>query len=149
MHKCMGFWKYNIENPWILLPPARVAHIAPRAACFLRSATFAVCWVSPFISFWKGKGLLYCIVPSVWLLFLSLALWIVTIRFQQIRDLGRASHLNTASLVLGFISSIGISILGNFQVQFICVVNEWKLLDYMWIVLCLFVVAFALKPWYT
>ncbi|XP_016300220.1 transmembrane protein 150B-like [Sinocyclocheilus anshuiensis] len=43
------------------------------------------------------------------------ALWIVTIRFQQVRDLGSGSHLNTASLVLGFISSTEISILGNFQ----------------------------------
>lgn len=61
-----------------------------------------------------------CTVPSVYLpLSLSVALWIVTIRFQQVRDLGSGSHLNTAGLVLGFISSIGISILGNFQVQYI------------------------------
>lgn len=61
-----------------------------------------------------------CTVPSVYLpLSLSVALWIVTIRFQQLRDLGSGSHLNTAGLVLGFISSIGISILGNFQVQYI------------------------------
>ncbi|KAI4890900.1 hypothetical protein NFI96_011123 [Prochilodus magdalenae] len=44
-----------------------------------------------------------------------LALWIVTIRFQQVRDLGYTSHVNTCSLVFGFISSIGISVLGNFQ----------------------------------
>uniref|UniRef100_A0A8C2C9K3 Zgc:123244 n=1 Tax=Cyprinus carpio TaxID=7962 RepID=A0A8C2C9K3_CYPCA len=48
-----------------------------------------------------------------------LALWIVIIRFQQVCDLGSGSHLNTAGLVLGFISSIGISILGNFQVKYI------------------------------
>ncbi|KAL7850442.1 hypothetical protein SRHO_G00197910 [Serrasalmus rhombeus] len=37
------------------------------------------------------------------------------IRFQQVRDLGCASRVNTCSIVLGFISSIGISVLGNFQ----------------------------------
>uniref|UniRef100_A0AAY4ANY9 CWH43-like N-terminal domain-containing protein n=1 Tax=Denticeps clupeoides TaxID=299321 RepID=A0AAY4ANY9_9TELE len=44
-----------------------------------------------------------------------LAMWIVVIRYQQILDLGGGRHANTASLVLGFISSIGISVLGNFQ----------------------------------
>ncbi|KAF7697998.1 hypothetical protein HF521_004508 [Silurus meridionalis] len=43
------------------------------------------------------------------------ALWIVIMRFQQVRDFNCASRVNTVSLVLGFISSIGISILGNFQ----------------------------------
>ncbi|XP_032393469.1 modulator of macroautophagy TMEM150B [Etheostoma spectabile] len=44
-----------------------------------------------------------------------LALWIVLIRFQQVRDYGNHGHANTASIVLGFISSVGISIVGNFQ----------------------------------
>ncbi|XP_030649783.1 modulator of macroautophagy TMEM150B [Chanos chanos] len=44
-----------------------------------------------------------------------LVLWVVCVRYQQVVDLGGASRVNTASLVFGFISSIGISILGNFQ----------------------------------
>ncbi|XP_034395848.1 modulator of macroautophagy TMEM150B [Cyclopterus lumpus] len=50
-----------------------------------------------------------CSISSV------LALWIVAIRFQQIRDCGNHGKANAASVVLGFISSIGISIIGNFQ----------------------------------
>ncbi|KAF7648677.1 hypothetical protein LDENG_00153260, partial [Lucifuga dentata] len=44
-----------------------------------------------------------------------LALWIVVIRFQQVRDYGNHGKVNIASIILGFISSIGISIIGNFQ----------------------------------
>ncbi|XP_041943117.1 modulator of macroautophagy TMEM150B-like isoform X2 [Alosa sapidissima] len=45
-----------------------------------------------------------------------LIIWIVVIRYQQVRDLGyQCRRTNLAALVLGFISSIGISILGNFQ----------------------------------
>ena len=44
-------------------------------------------------------------------------MWIVVIRYQQVRDLGdQCRRANLAALVLGLISSIGISILGNFQV---------------------------------
>lgn len=94
-------------------------------------------WV-PIISFWKQA---VCTVPSAWPLFLCLALWIVTIRFQQIRDLSCASRLNTAGLVLGFISSIGISILGNFQVQLMCV---WRMTG-RYLIICVL----ALKTWYS
>ncbi|TKS91683.1 Transmembrane protein 150B [Collichthys lucidus] len=44
-----------------------------------------------------------------------LALWIVVIRFQQVRDFGNHGKANIASIVLGFISSLGISLIGNFQ----------------------------------
>ncbi|KAM9844003.1 modulator of macroautophagy TMEM150B [Aulostomus maculatus] len=44
-----------------------------------------------------------------------LALWIVVIRFQQVRDYGHHGRANIASIVLGFISSVGISVTGNFQ----------------------------------
>lgn len=44
------------------------------------------------------------------------ALWIVVIRFQQVKDFGDHGKANVASIVLGFISSVGISVLGNFQV---------------------------------
>ncbi|XP_035254512.1 modulator of macroautophagy TMEM150B isoform X2 [Anguilla anguilla] len=45
-----------------------------------------------------------------------LGIWVAVLRFQQIRDFGLNSKVNTASLVLGFISALGISVLGNFQV---------------------------------
>lgn len=44
-----------------------------------------------------------------------LALWVVVIRFQQVRDFGNHGKVNIVSIVLGFISSIGISVIGNFQ----------------------------------
>ncbi|XP_035254509.1 modulator of macroautophagy TMEM150B isoform X1 [Anguilla anguilla] len=44
-----------------------------------------------------------------------LGIWVAVLRFQQIRDFGLNSKVNTASLVLGFISALGISVLGNFQ----------------------------------
>ncbi|XP_051742431.1 modulator of macroautophagy TMEM150B [Ctenopharyngodon idella] len=69
----------------------------------------------PYISTCGSYSPQSCLFSQICNICCVLALWIVTIRFQQIRDLGRASHLNTAGLVLGFISSIGISILGNFQ----------------------------------
>ncbi|KAM8723103.1 modulator of macroautophagy TMEM150B isoform 3-T5 [Acanthopagrus schlegelii] len=48
-----------------------------------------------------------CLRPS--------AVWIVVIRFQQVKDFGDHGKANVASIVLGFISSVGISVLGNFQ----------------------------------
>ncbi|MBN3290771.1 T150B protein, partial [Polypterus senegalus] len=44
-----------------------------------------------------------------------LVIWICLIRYQQIKDYGQHSRLNTASLVLGVICAIGISVVGNFQ----------------------------------
>ncbi|KAF4116375.1 hypothetical protein G5714_003864 [Onychostoma macrolepis] len=69
----------------------------------------------PFISTCGSYNPQSCLFSQICNICCVLALWIVTIRFQQVRDLGSGSHLNMAGLVLGFISSIGISILGNFQ----------------------------------
>uniref|UniRef100_A0A671PVD4 Zgc:123244 n=1 Tax=Sinocyclocheilus anshuiensis TaxID=1608454 RepID=A0A671PVD4_9TELE len=69
----------------------------------------------PFISTCGSYNPQSCLFSQICNICCVLALWIVTIRFQQVRDLGSGSHLNTASLVLGFISSTEISILGNFQ----------------------------------
>ncbi|XP_041813831.1 modulator of macroautophagy TMEM150B [Chelmon rostratus] len=44
-----------------------------------------------------------------------LAVWIVVIRFQQVRDFGDHGTANILSIVWGFIACIGISVLGNFQ----------------------------------
>lgn len=44
-----------------------------------------------------------------------LGLWIVVVRFQQIRDYGDHGKANIASVVLGSFSCAGVSILGNFQ----------------------------------
>ncbi|XP_051994428.1 modulator of macroautophagy TMEM150B-like [Xyrauchen texanus] len=69
----------------------------------------------PYISTCGSYNPQSCLFSQVCNICSVLALWIVSIRFQQVRDLGCASPTNTASLVLGFISSIGISVLGNFQ----------------------------------
>ncbi|XP_056090605.1 modulator of macroautophagy TMEM150B [Rhinichthys klamathensis goyatoka] len=77
----------------------------------------------PYISTCGSYNPQSCLFSQICNICCVLALWIVTIRFQQIRDLSCASHLNTAGLVLGFISSIGISILGNFQQSVVKVVH--------------------------
>ncbi|XP_026065215.1 modulator of macroautophagy TMEM150B-like [Carassius auratus] len=69
----------------------------------------------PFISTCGSYNPQSCLFSQICNICSVLAMWIVTIRFQQVRDLGSGSRLNTASFVLGFISSIGISIIGNFQ----------------------------------
>ncbi|XP_076853043.1 modulator of macroautophagy TMEM150B [Brachyhypopomus gauderio] len=51
------------------------------------------------------------------------ALWIVCIRYQQMRDLGCTLRVNTASFVLGIISAVGKSILGNFQQMVVLVAH--------------------------
>nr|XP_023652616.1 modulator of macroautophagy TMEM150B [Paramormyrops kingsleyae] len=56
-----------------------------------------------------------CIFSQITNLCALLVLWIVVIRFQQIRDYGQNCRANVASLVVGFISTLGISLIGNFQ----------------------------------
>ncbi|XP_039976771.1 modulator of macroautophagy TMEM150B isoform X3 [Xiphias gladius] len=56
-----------------------------------------------------------CLFSQVCNICSVLALWIVVIRFQQVKDYGNHGRANTASIVLGFISSVGISVIGNFQ----------------------------------
>ncbi|MCI4385021.1 hypothetical protein PGIGA_G00045600 [Pangasianodon gigas] len=69
----------------------------------------------PYISTCGTYNPQSCLFSQICNICSVLALWIVIIRFQQVRDLNCSSRVNTASLVLGFISSIGISIVGNFQ----------------------------------
>lgn len=44
-----------------------------------------------------------------------LGLWIVVIRFQQVRDYGDHGKANILAMVLGGVSCLGVSVLGNFQ----------------------------------
>ncbi|XP_026994932.1 modulator of macroautophagy TMEM150B isoform X1 [Tachysurus fulvidraco] len=69
----------------------------------------------PYISTCGTYNPQSCLFSQICNICSVLAMWVVIIRFQQVRDLNCASRVNTASLILGFISSIGISILGNFQ----------------------------------
>ncbi|XP_067089541.1 modulator of macroautophagy TMEM150B [Osmerus mordax] len=69
----------------------------------------------PYISTCGSFSPQSCIFSQVCNTCAVLALWVVVIRFQQIRDYGDDSKVNLASIILGFISSIGISIIGNFQ----------------------------------
>uniref|UniRef100_A0A4W3J7I8 CWH43-like N-terminal domain-containing protein n=1 Tax=Callorhinchus milii TaxID=7868 RepID=A0A4W3J7I8_CALMI len=48
---------------------------------------------------------------------LSAVTWVCVIRYQQIRDLGCHSHLNTVSLVTGCLSALGATLVGNFQIH--------------------------------
>ncbi|XP_070704621.1 modulator of macroautophagy TMEM150B [Pempheris klunzingeri] len=56
-----------------------------------------------------------CLFSQVCNICSVLGLWIVVIRFQQVRDFGNHGKANIVSIVLGFISSVGISVTGNFQ----------------------------------
>uniref|UniRef100_A0A4W4E6I3 CWH43-like N-terminal domain-containing protein n=1 Tax=Electrophorus electricus TaxID=8005 RepID=A0A4W4E6I3_ELEEL len=69
----------------------------------------------PYISTCGSYNHQSCLFSQICNICSVLALWIVCIRYQQVRDLDCASHVNTVSFVLGFISTAGISILGNFQ----------------------------------
>ncbi|KAM4635324.1 modulator of macroautophagy TMEM150B [Polymixia lowei] len=69
----------------------------------------------PFISKCGTYNPQSCLFSQICNICSILALWVVVIRFQQIRDYGCHGKANIASFVLGFISSVGISIIGNFQ----------------------------------
>lgn len=44
-----------------------------------------------------------------------LGLWIIAIRFQQVRDYGDHGKANVFGVIMGFVSCVGVSVLGNFQ----------------------------------
>ncbi|XP_036407907.1 modulator of macroautophagy TMEM150B [Megalops cyprinoides] len=69
----------------------------------------------PYISTCGTYNPQSCVFAQIINICAVLALWIVVLRFQQIRDYGLNSKVNIASVVLGFISGLGISIIGNFQ----------------------------------
>ncbi|CAI5674694.1 modulator of macroautophagy TMEM150B [Oreochromis niloticus] len=64
-----------------------------------------------------------CLFSQVCNICCFLALWVVVIRFQQVRDYGDHGKANIASIVLGFISSISISITGNFQQSVLMIIH--------------------------
>ncbi|KAM7372284.1 hypothetical protein PAMP_009463 [Pampus punctatissimus] len=69
----------------------------------------------PYISLCGTFNPQSCLFAQICNICSVLALWIVVIRFQQVRDYGNHGKANIASIVLGFISSVGISVVGNFQ----------------------------------
>ncbi|KAM9393854.1 modulator of macroautophagy TMEM150B isoform 2-T2 [Pholidichthys leucotaenia] len=69
----------------------------------------------PYISYCGTYNPQSCLFSQICNICSVLALWIVVIRFQQVRDYGDHGRANVASIILGFISSIAISITGNFQ----------------------------------
>ncbi|KAM9299056.1 modulator of macroautophagy TMEM150B [Gastrophryne carolinensis] len=69
----------------------------------------------PYISTCGSYPPQSCIFGQVLNIGAMLAVWICIIRFQQIRDYGYHSHLNSASLAMGLLCALGTSIVGNFQ----------------------------------
>ncbi|KAJ8254386.1 hypothetical protein COCON_G00209980 [Conger conger] len=69
----------------------------------------------PYISTCGTYNPQSCVFSQIVNICAFLVIWVVVLRFQQIRDFGQDSKVNIASLVLGFISALGISVLGNFQ----------------------------------
>ncbi|XP_006798072.2 modulator of macroautophagy TMEM150B [Neolamprologus brichardi] len=64
-----------------------------------------------------------CLFSQVCNICCFLALWVVAIRFQQVRDYGDHGKANIASIVLGFTSSISISVTGNFQQSVLMIIH--------------------------
>ncbi|XP_069494362.1 modulator of macroautophagy TMEM150B [Ambystoma mexicanum] len=69
----------------------------------------------PYISTCGSYPPQSCVFGQVLNVGAILAVWVTFIRFQQVRDLGCHSRLNIASAVLGVLSALGISMVGNFQ----------------------------------
>ncbi|XP_075047440.1 modulator of macroautophagy TMEM150B [Mixophyes fleayi] len=71
--------------------------------------------VFPYISTCGSYPPQSCIFGQVLNIGAMLVVWISAIRFQQIRDYGCHSHLNSTGLAMGFLCALGTSIVGNFQ----------------------------------
>ncbi|XP_042201051.1 modulator of macroautophagy TMEM150B isoform X2 [Callorhinchus milii] len=70
----------------------------------------------PYISTCGAYPPQSCLFSQVMNIGAFLVTWVCVIRYQQIRDLGCHSHLNTVSLVTGCLSALGATLVGNFQV---------------------------------
>ncbi|XP_030051270.1 modulator of macroautophagy TMEM150B [Microcaecilia unicolor] len=71
--------------------------------------------VFPYISTCGSYAPQSCIFAQVLNIGAILGLWISFIRYQQIRDYGCHCRLNTVSLILGMLTILGTSMVGNFQ----------------------------------
>ncbi|XP_066563279.1 modulator of macroautophagy TMEM150B isoform X2 [Amia ocellicauda] len=69
----------------------------------------------PYISTCGTQTPQSCVFAQILSIGALMVVWIVLIRFQQLRDCGYACRANTASLVLGLVCALGCSIVGNFQ----------------------------------
>uniref|UniRef100_A0A8C9VCN3 Transmembrane protein 150B n=1 Tax=Scleropages formosus TaxID=113540 RepID=A0A8C9VCN3_SCLFO len=95
---------------WALLPVL----LAVAGTLGIWVVTFVL--LSPSLSTCGSYNPQSCLFAQIINLCAVLVVWIVVLRFQQIRDYGHKSKVNVASVVLGFISALGISFVGNFQV---------------------------------
>ncbi|XP_053545911.1 modulator of macroautophagy TMEM150B-like [Bombina bombina] len=71
----------------------------------------------PYISICGAFPPQSCLFGQVLNIGAFFAAWIVVLRFQQLRDYGYNSHLNSASLVMGCLCALGTSIAGNVQIS--------------------------------
>ncbi|XP_075694966.1 modulator of macroautophagy TMEM150B [Rhinoderma darwinii] len=71
--------------------------------------------VFPYISTCGSYPPQSCIFGQVLNVGALLVLWICIVRFQQIRDYGCHSHVNSVGLAMGFLCALGTSMVGNFQ----------------------------------
>ncbi|KAG8568035.1 hypothetical protein GDO81_013867 [Engystomops pustulosus] len=69
----------------------------------------------PYISTCGSYPPQSCIFGQVLNVGAMLVVWVCVIRFQQIRDYGCHSCVNSLSLALGFLCALGTSMVGNFQ----------------------------------
>ncbi|XP_044134142.1 modulator of macroautophagy TMEM150B [Bufo gargarizans] len=69
----------------------------------------------PYISTCGSYPPQSCIFGQVLNIGAMFVIWICAIRFQQIRDYGCHSKVNSVGLALGFLCALGTSMVGNFQ----------------------------------
>ncbi|XP_063797715.1 modulator of macroautophagy TMEM150B [Pseudophryne corroboree] len=105
--------------PWALLPIIltiwATAGIWIVYAMAVSNGSVNMTDVFPYISTCGSYPPQSCIFGQILNIGAMLAIWISAIRFQQIRDYGCHSHLNSFGLALGFLCALGTSIVGNFQ----------------------------------
>ncbi|KAG5279554.1 hypothetical protein AALO_G00079040 [Alosa alosa] len=125
LHSCRGRRQEQASHrmwTWALLPVLlAVGGIVGSWAVYAISVsnnTVNVTAKFPFISecaIYQPESALFCLFCIVWTL---LIIWVVVIRYQQIRELGNlCRRANLAALVLGFIAASGVSILGSFSLK--------------------------------
>ncbi|KAL2100653.1 hypothetical protein ACEWY4_002414 [Coilia grayii] len=69
----------------------------------------------------QPQSSLFCLICNVWTF---LIIWVVVIRYQQVRELGdKSRRANLAGLVLGFITAAGVTLLGSFPLKASLVVH--------------------------
>ncbi|KAM4652176.1 modulator of macroautophagy TMEM150B-like [Discoglossus pictus] len=89
--------------------------LSPNYAMAVANGSVNITESFPFISTCGTYTPQSCIFGQVLNIGAFLGIWVVVLRFQQIRDYGCHSLLNSVSLATGILCALGTSLVGNFQ----------------------------------